>query len=461
MVKLNVAQVVEPAKVEAIARDIRNAGGRALIIGGFVRDHFLELPSKDIDIEVFGLLPEVLEAVLERHGEVMHMGRAFGIIQVKGLSIDFSLPRRDSKTGSGHTGFDVELDPFMDHTEASRRRDLTISCMGWDPLTGELLDPFGGQEDIKAGDLRAIDQDMFLEDPLRVLRVAQFSARFQMDPVPELVVLCQKADLSELSAERVLEEFRKLLLRGVEPSRGLNFLKKAQLLKFFPELDALYGCEQDPEWHPEGDVWTHTCMVVDAAAKLRDEVEDKEALMFGALCHDLGKPSTSEFADGHLRSHGHDSAGVPLAETFLERMRASKAVVKTVSFLVGNHLSVGSLVNSPHTTAKAYRRLARKADEAGTNLKLLEVLCRSDRLGTTTEKALTVGFPEGAVFLERARELKVEEKVPPPVVMGRHLIARDMKPGPEFGTILAQCRDIQDEHGWEDPDRILDVVLNP
>lgn len=277
--------------------------------------------------------------------------------------------------------------------------------------------------------------------------------------MPELVVLCQKADLSELSAERVLEEFRKLLLRGVEPSRGLNFLKKARLLRFFPELDAMYGCEQDPEWHPEGDVWTHTLMVVDQAVQHKDTVEDPEALMFGALCHDMGKPSTTEFSDGHIRSHGHDSAGVPLAEAFMNRMRAPKDLVKKVAFLVANHLAPGHLANNPNTTPKAYRRLARKADEAGTNLLLLERLNRSDRMGTSTEKARTVGFPEGDTFLNAARDLQVEVKVPPPVVMGRHLIMRGMNPGKEFGPILAQCRDIQDEFGWDDPNRILDEVL--
>ena len=459
--QLNVSHVLCPGLLEAIVRDIADAGGRALIIGGFVRDHFIGTPSKDIDIEVFNLPLEALKTILNRHGEVQEVGRAFGILQVKGLPIDFSLPRRDSKVGAGHTGFDVELDPYMDHTEAARRRDLTINCLGWDPLTEELLDPFGGLEDIRAGDLRAIDDEMFMEDPLRTLRVAQFASRFQMHPVPSLVVLCQKADLSELSEERIFEEFRKLLLKGIEPSRGLNFLKKSRLLQFFPELDALYGCEQDPEWHPEGDVWPHTCMVVDQAVNFRNDVEDPEALMFGALRHDMGKPSTTEFSDGHIRSHGHDSAGVPLAQEFLGRMRAPKALVKKVSFLVANHLSPAQLVNNEHTTAKAYRKLARKADEAGTNLKLLERLNRADRLGTHSEKARTFGFPEGETFLERARELQVEVKVPPPVVMGRHLIMRGMNPGKEFGPILARCRDIQDEFGWDDPDKILNEVLKP
>jgi len=458
--KLNVSRVICPSLLDHIARKVRDAGGQALVIGGFVRDHFLKVDSKDIDVEVFGLELDVLEQVLSSVGTVQRVGRAFGVLQVKGLPIDFSLPRKDSKIGAGHTGFDVELDPTMSHKEAARRRDLTFNCMGWDPLTEQLFDPFGGRQDIEHGVLSAVDKELFSEDPLRGLRVAQFTARFPwLTPNWTLTDLCSKLDLSELSSERLLEEFRKLLLKGMVPSKGLQFLADTKLVRFFPELEALIGCEQDPEWHPEGDVWVHTLSVVDHAVAYRGDVEDPEALMFGALCHDLGKPSTTEFSDGHIRSHGHDSAGVPLAEEFLGRMRASKALVRTVGFLVANHLAPAQLVNNEHTTAKAYRRLARKADEAGTNLKLLERINRSDRLGTQSEKALQFGFPEGEKFLEVARELQVELKVPAPVVMGRHLILRGMNPGKEFGPILARCRDIQDEFGWEDPDQILDRVL--
>lgn len=460
MTTLNISQVADEVVVRAIAKDIADAGGRALIIGGFVRDHFLNLPSKDVDVEVFGLQLPVLEAVLGRHGEVQRIGKAFGILQVKGLPLDFSLPRRDSKTGAGHKGFDVELDPFMTHTEASRRRDLTINSMGWDPLTHELLDPFDGYKDIQMLLLRAIDPKLFVEDPLRGLRVAQFSARLNMVPDDELVEVCSTLDLSELSAERVFEEFRKLLLQGVKVPFGLEFLRESKLIRFFPELEAMDGCEQDPEWHPEGDVWTHTCMVVEQAAKIRHEVDDPETLMFSALLHDVGKPPTTEFLDGHIRSHGHDSAGVPLAQAFLNRMRAPKALVDKVSFMVNNHLAPAHFAGNPNVTAKAYRRLARKAGAVGANLKLLEVLNRSDRLGTLTTKALTEGFPEGEVFCRRARELEVEVKIEPPVVLGRHLIAKGMIPGKHFGPILAQCQDIQDEFGWDDPEQILKVVLD-
>ena len=220
-----------------------------------MRDGLLGHASKDWDIEVFGLDLDALQAVLERFGRVIAVGRAFGVLRLAELDVDFSLPRRDSKVGPGHRGFDVEVDPTLDFETASRRRDLTVNSMGLDPLTEELLDPHGGRADLEAGTLRAVDAATFPEDPLRGLRVAQLSARLSMEPDAELVALCRRLDLSEVSPERILEEFRKLLLQGVRPSLGLAFLRESGLLRHFPELEALVGVPQDPAWHPEGDVW--------------------------------------------------------------------------------------------------------------------------------------------------------------------------------------------------------------
>ncbi|MFI5314444.1 MAG: CCA tRNA nucleotidyltransferase [Myxococcota bacterium] len=448
---------MDPKLVE-IARAVRAAGGRALAVGGYVRDQLRGEESKDCDVEVFGLDLAALERVLGGFGDVIAVGRAFGVLQIKGLTIDFSLPRRDSKVATGHKGFDVAFDPGLDFASAARRRDLTINSIGLDPLTGEILDPHGGRADLERRVLRATDAAHFPEDPLRGLRVAQFAARFEMTPDPELVRLCRALDLSELSAERVLEEWRKLLLKGARPSLGLEFLRTTALIRFTPELASLIGVAQDPEWHPEGDCWVHNQLVIDEAARLRDGGSDDAALMFGALLHDVGKPPTTVIEAGRVRSPSHDVSGVALAQAFLARMRAPLDLIASVSALVEHHLAPALFVKQG-STAKAYRRLARKLGAAGASAELLVRVARADHLGRTTDEAVARVFPAGDEFLARARELTIERRPPQDAVLGRHLIARGLKPGVEFGEILERCREVQDETGWTDAERILTRVL--
>ena len=513
---------LDPRSVE-IAKAVREAGGRAIVVGGWTRDHLLGLRSKDVDIEVFGIDVERLEAILARFGNVHAVGRAFGVFRVGGIDIDFSLPRRDSKRGPGHRGFDVAPDPSLDFTGAARRRDLTVNSIGIDPLTGEVLDPHGGRGDLEHRVLRATDPARFHEDPLRGLRVAQLAARLEMAPDDALVALCRSLDLSELSGERVFDELGKLLLRAAKPSIGFRLLEDTGLLRFFPELDALRGVPQDPEWHPEGDVWVHTLMVLDAAASLRDggtgpdgrdpgpsihppaavdspgagpdgangttppardaahshddrrygaggpisPAEDRTrsrngsgdlALMLGALCHDLGKPATTERIDGRTRSYRHDVAGVPPTRALLGRMRAPGALADKVAALVEHHLAPALFVRN-RATAKGYRRLARKLERAGVSIELLVRVARADHLGRTTADALAGRFEAGDAFLAAARTHGVEYTAPRDAVLGRHLIERGLTPGPGFGPILERCRGIQDETGWTDPQRILDRAL--
>ena len=457
---------LDPRSV-AIAKSVRDAGGRAVVVGGWARDHLLGLRSKDVDIEVFGLDAERLEALLAGFGNVHAVGRAFGVFRVGGIDVDFSLPRRDSKRGPGHRGFDVTPDPSLDFAEAARRRDLTVNSIGIDPLTGEVLDPHGGRRDLERRVLRATDPAHFSEDPLRGLRVAQLAARLEMPPDDELVALCRNLDLSELSGERVFDEFRKLLLRAAKPSIGFAVLEDTGLLRFFPELDALRGVPQDPEWHPEGDVWVHTLMVLDAAASLRDTGErgvstedsgENLALMLGALCHDLGKPATTEWAGGRIRSYHHDVEGVAPTRALLARMRAPVVLTAKVAALVEHHLAPALFIRNG-TTAKGYRRLARKLERAGISMELLVRVARADHLGRTTADAIAGRFDAGDAFLAAAHAHRVERTAPRDVVLGRHLIARGLRPGPGFAPILERCREVQDETGWTDPERIMDRVL--
>jgi tRNA nucleotidyltransferase (CCA-adding enzyme) len=450
---------VDP-RVQELAVSIHDAGGRALVVGGWVRDRLLAIDSKDYDLEVFGLTLNRLEEVLSRFGEVIAIGRSFGVLHIKGMALDVAIPRKDSKAGRGHRGFVVDLDPELDFEEAARRRDLTINSIGYDPLDDEIMDPHHGVSDLRAGRLRATDPGQFADDSLRGLRVAQFMARFKMKPDRELRELCAGLDLSDLPGERIQEEFRKLLLQSERPSAGFEFLRETGLLRFFPELEAMVGVPQDPVWHPEGTVWEHTLMVLDEAARLRtgDRGEDW-ILMLGALCHDLGKPATTVVGDdGKIRSPGHEPAGVPVAETFLERLRTAAEVMAQVGGLVRHHLAPMTLVKDG-ATAKGFRRLARRLAAAGLDARQLHRLASVDHFGRTTPDALAREFPAGDEFLRRMEELAIADEATPDVVMGRHLIARGLYPGRKFGVILEACREIQDETGWDDPDRILDRVL--
>lgn len=454
----------------AVAEDVRDAGGRALLVGGWVRDALLGIPSKDVDVEVRGLELPALTEILARHGEVQEVGRSFGVLRLRHLDVDFALPRVDSKVGPGHKGIVAHVDPHLDPTSAARRRDLTMNAISLDPLTGEILDPLGGLDDLRAGVLRACDPDSFGEDPLRAIRVAQFAARFEMQPDPELLWLCHDQDLGELSGERVFDEFRKMLLKGSKPSLGLELLDRTRLLRYFPELEALVDVPQDALWHPEGDVWVHTCMVVDEAARLRlgdhggaeapprEIYEEDLALMFGALCHDFGKPRTTVFERGHVRSPGHDVAGEGPARSFLERMRAPHDLIARVRAMARHHLAPAMFFQQA-SGDRAYRRLARRLAHANVSMQLLERVARADHFGRTTDDALARRFPAGDHFMERARALEVEARAPSDVVQGRHLVARGLRPGPRFSQILAHCREVQDETGWTDPDAILEQAL--
>ena len=462
-----------PQEVLDVAGAISEAGGRALLVGGSVRDRvFVEFNwpvvsdvDLDIDIEVYGLPLARLEEVLGSFGDVISVGRSFGVFKVKRLFPDrrcdcsFSLPRHDNKVGRGHRGFQVELDPELGFEDASRRRDLTMNSIGMEVLGTKVEDPHGGRADIEAGIMRATDPEHFPEDPLRGLRVAQFAARFPwMEPDDELVELCRSLDLSELPGERLFEEFRKLLWIGQEPSRGLDFLHRTALLRFFPELEAMVGVKQDAQWHPEGTVWEHTLLVVDeaAAARLGEGSEEEDLIvMFAALCHDLGKPATTVEVEGRVRSPNHEREGVEPTRQFLGRLRAPSALVAAVEVLVHHHLAPANFV-SQAASPRAYRRLARKLDAGGMNARILHRLAEADHFGCGTPEGQSREFPFGAEFLRQAELLELEEAGEPDVVLGRHLIVRGQEPGPGFAEILERCREIQDETGWKSSEQILE-----
>ncbi len=431
-------------RVRAIARAVADVGGRALLVGGCVRDRVMGRNARDVDVEVFGVPENEFVALLGRFGRVFRIGRSFPVVRLQGLEVDFTLS-------------DARADDFA---TASRRRDLTMNSMAIDPLDGRVLDPHRGRDDIAARRLRATDPASFGSDPLRAFRVARFAACLDMQADGELLELCARQDLASVAGERVFEEMRRLLIEAPAPARGFALLESCGLLRCFPEIHALIGVPQDPEWHPEGDVFVHTLMVVDAAARLRRGDDDDLALMLGALCHDFGKPSTTAVERGRVRSLGHDRAGVEPATAFLRRLRASNELVTRVCALVEHHLAPALFVKND-AGARGFRRLARKLAEADVSIALLVRVARADHLGRTTRDAVAGVFDAGDTFLERASALAIDERGPVDAVLGRHLVTRGVAPGPEMGRLLDACRAIQDDSGETDPERILDTLLGP
>jgi tRNA nucleotidyltransferase (CCA-adding enzyme) len=435
-------------KILDLSGAVRDAGGRALLVGGCVRDALMRIAPKDWDLEVYGVAPERLRKILDRFGPVNVVGEAFTVYKL-GADLDVSLPRRERKSGRGHRAFVIEGDPSMGFVDAARRRDFTINAILQDPLTGEIIDPFAGQRDIELGVLRAVSAETFVEDSLRVLRAAQFAARFEFRVEPETVELCRSIDLSDLPAERVWGELEKMLLRAQRPSIGLGWLHALGVLeKLFPEIYALIDVPQDPEWHPEGDVFVHTRLTIDQARQSIDSLPypRQVTVMLAALAHDFGKPATTEFIEGRLRSRGHEAAGVPPTESFLSRLNVHTIdgydVRNQVISLVREHLKPGEFYKKRDEVGEgAFRRLARRCEPD-----LLYRVAKADSLGRNAEwvpREKWYGSEAQEWFIQRARELDVEQRPPEPLLLGRHLLALGLQPGPRIGEITSAVYEMQ------------------
>ena len=423
---------------------IRLAGGEPLFVGGFVRDVLMGHEHKDFDIEVYGVGANELHELLKPFGWTDTVGASFGIIKLRTehQEYDFSLPRRESKTGQGHKGFMVEADPTMTFKEAASRRDFTINAMAL-TLEGKLLDDFGGLDDWQNRILRHTS-DKFAEDPLRVLRGFQFAGRFGLDIYSETAELAKslKPEYTALSKERIWNEWKKWAEQSVKPSLGLYVLEVTEWLEFYPELVNLINIPQDPQWHPEGDVWTHTKWVVDEAAFIarREGLDDAARLLLvlAALCHDLGKATTTALRHGRWTSPRHASEGEVLAATFLKRIHAPKSLIDQVKPLVKNHM-----VHLDEQSARSVRRLALRLEP--TTVDMLALLIEADASG---RPPLPKGLPESAHnMLELAKTLDLDDKSPKAILKGRHLIElakegrlpeRFLQGGAHFSALLNQ-----------------------
>jgi tRNA nucleotidyltransferase (CCA-adding enzyme) len=437
-----------PQKVISLSQTIHDAGGRALLVGGCVRDMLMGHRPKDWDLEAYQLDPQHLRTILDQFGPVNVVGEAFTVYKLD-RHLDVSIPRRERKSGRGHKAFVIEGDPLMSVAEAARRRDFTINAILQDPLTDEILDPFDGRRDIERRLLRAVSAETFSEDSLRVLRAAQFASRFQFDIDQETVELCHTIDLSDLPPERIWGELEKLLLRSVRPSVGLEWLRKLGVTeKLFPEIHSLIGVPQDSEWHPEGDVFVHTQLAVDRARELIDDLSypRQVTVLLATVAHDFGKPATTEFIEGRWRSRGHEEAGVAPTESFLDRINVHTIdgynVRAQVIALVREHLKPGEFYKKRDEVGEgAFRRLAHRCEPD-----LLYRVAKADSLGRNAEwvpREQWYGSEAQEWFRQRTKELEVEQRPPEPLLLGRHLLELGVEPGPVMGEITRAVYEMQ------------------
>ena len=434
---------------------------RSYLVGGCVRDWLLGVPVHDFDIEVYGVDYPDLVTLLSRHGRADWVGKSFGVVKLthrSGAVWDFSVPRRDSKRGPGHKGFDVEFDPQLSLIEASARRDFTINSMLWDPRSDVLIDPHGGRSDLEARILRHTSA-AFPEDPLRVLRGMQFAGRFQLKASNETLELCRsiRSSYGELAVERVREEWLKWATRSAQPSLGLEFLRASGWLEALPELAAIVGVAQDLEWHPEGDVWTHTSHAVDALVAFPDwagmAADERLVLMMSVLLHDVGKAvcTRTEFKGGRDRitSPGHEAIGGDLAAGFLRRIGFQENWVARVVPLVANHM-----VHSEDPSARMVRRLAVRLGPSS-----IEELCWVMTADASGRPPRRPGVPVSVQKLrEAAADLQVQASAPVALLQGRHLLSKGWTGGPQLGAILKEAYSAQLDGEFTDLDGALNWV---
>jgi len=412
--------------LEKIAGHIAAKGGRAFYVGGYVRNQLMNIASpdsEDIDIEVFGLSMEELQAILSNYGTARVVGKSFPVIKISGYQKwDFTLP----------------INPDISYAEACGRRDFTINSMMMDVLNGEIVDIYGGREHIRSGIIKHTNKNVFEIDPLRVYRAICFAARLKFSIHPETIQLITHTELRAVNKERIYGELKKLLLLSSKPSTGLRYMQKTDLLKrMHPLLFDLIGCEQSPRNHPEGDVWEHTLMVVDQAARLKARSSNPEVLMFSALLHDIGKPRTIQKQGDKITAYGHDVLGEKLACSFLEELTNNKTIINEVSVLVREHMHPILLYKGrENVTNKAIIKLLNRVA-----LKELLLLSEADFMGRHGERDFKV---IRNWFLDKVSSLglKLDDKVMP-LVKGRDLVQMGIEPGPIYTKTLDYAFELQ------------------
>ena len=413
---------------EKIAASVSEAGGSTYYVGGYVRDKLLGIDNKDIDIEIHGISPEKLADILDSLGKRTEMGASFGIYGLRGYDLDIAMPRKEEATGRGHKDFTVYVDPYLGTYKAALRRDFTMNALMQDVLTGKVVDHFGGVEDLHKGVLRHVNSKTFVEDPLRVLRAAQFAARFDFTLAPETVELAKAMDLSTLASERIFGELEKALLKAERPSVFFREMSRMeQMTLWFPEVEQLKGIEQNPVYHPEGDVYIHSMQVLDRAALYREQTKDPMGFMLSALVHDFGKITATKTTEKGIQAIGHETEGLPLVETFIRRLTNEVGLRKYVLNMTRLHMRPNRLAADRSRLQATNRMFDESVDPRG-----LLLLAKCDRsLAQCTEMIC-----EETAFLEERLEL-FETIMARPYVMGADLVKAGLKPGPAFSDVLS------------------------
>ncbi len=417
-----------------IAEKVSEIGGIAYYVGGFVRDMLMNRENKDVDIEVHGITPKQLESVLDTVGERITIGESFGVYGLKGYSIDIAMPRKEEMRGKGHRDFDISVDPFIGTRKAALRRDFTINAIMQNILTGEIIDEFGGKDDLESKTIRHINDKSFAEDPLRVLRAAQFASRFEFYVAEETIELCKTMELQYLAKERVMAELEKALLKAGKPSVFFETLRKMnQLNVWFGELEALIGIEQNPKYHLEGDVWVHTMMVLDVAVRYRNRVKNPLGFMLSAITHDFGKAVCTEIINGVIHSYEHEIKGLPIIEAFMKRLTNENDLIDYVLNLSEHHMKPNILAFDK-SSVKATNKLFDKAIDP----EALIYISAADGFG----KISSWNHVSNIDFLtERLAIFK--EYMSRPYVMGRDLIESGLKPGVRFSEYLSYAHKLR------------------
>ena len=423
-----------------IAQEIKDKNGRMFFVGGYVRDQILNKENKDIDVEVFGLSVEQLLEILSKYGVVDQIGNSFGIFKIHGIEIDFGMPRKEKNTGVKHKDFEINIDPDMNTLEASRRRDFTMNALLQDVITGERIDHFGGIQDIQNKIIKHIDDTTFIQDELRVLRACQFAARFDFKISEDTLTLCKKLDCTNIAKERIYIEVEKALLNTHKPSIFFEYVRQLGLLKkLFAPMDRLIGVEQSPIHHPEGDVWNHTMMVIDEAAKLRDKSNYPIVVMLAAVCHDLGKITTTRHLHGKIVSYNHENE-LHLTKKFLKNITNNNDLTYAVMLLVKNHMRPNILAKNK-SSDKAVRKLIVDTSSKLVNIQDVILLSKADRMGRSSDDLNVINIDEW--WKDRIAEVNGNKTTIDPLVTGKDLIKLGYIQGEEMGIALKRAFDLQ------------------
>lgn len=422
--------------MRSLALDVAKAGGRLYLVGGAVRDQIQGRQSLEADMELFHLSPAEAERILRRHGDLDFVGRQFGVFKFRHFPIDISLPRKEVAVGQKHTDFEISIEPDLPLETAAARRDFTINAIYFDWATGVWLDPLGGRKDLEKRILRHCSPK-FSEDPLRVLRGAQLAARFSLEGAAETLSLCRNLNPSGISVERVFAEWEKWLLKGQSMRQGFEFLKASDWLRYYPQLEALVGCPQDPQWHPEGDVWEHTLHAMDAFAADREGNREEDLIVgFATLCHDFGKPLCTIEENGHIRSPGHEILGMHPAGQFLQLVGVPLKWIEPILTLVKVHMRPHQLY-AQGSSDKAVRKLAAECGR-------IDRLLRLAGYDAAARPPLPDDSMEGRDWLKKRSEaLQIAKTRPEAILMGRHLIEMGLSPSPHFKVLLREAYEAQ------------------